>query len=50
MEKIIEKTIEYLKKVPAVYQAAAFPLIFQHELLGVRRQAWQDKLDKKKKE
>jgi len=47
MEKIIEKTIKYLKKVPPEYQAAAFPLIFEHELLGARRQAWVDKQKKK---
>lgn len=46
MEKTIEKTLEYLKKVPKEYQAAAFPLLFEHELLQIRRQAWVDKKQK----
>jgi hypothetical protein len=46
MDKIIKKTIEYLKSVPSEYQAVAFPIIFEHQLLEIRRQ---NRMDDKKR-
>jgi predicted secreted protein len=43
MENAIKESIEYLKKVPQEFQAIAFPLIFEHQLLEIRREAWVDK-------
>ena len=47
MELAIKESIEYLKKVPKEYQEKAFPLIFEHQLLKIRREAWVDKKQRK---
>lgn len=43
METAIKETIKYLTKVPKEFQENAFPLIFEHQLLQIRREAWVDR-------
>ena len=38
METIIKNVIETIEKMPAKYRDTAFPILFEHELLEVRRE------------
>ena len=37
METIIKNVIETIERLPAKYRDVAFPILFEHELLEVRR-------------